>query len=58
MGQLYHPEIYDVTRPVPSYWEATASPPGFTAEALAGEEACEVAVIGGGIVFLFMRLFG
>jgi glycine/D-amino acid oxidase-like deaminating enzyme len=56
MGQLYHPEIYDVTRPVPSYWEATAPPPGFTAEALAGEEACEVAVIGGGFTGLSTAL--
>jgi glycine/D-amino acid oxidase-like deaminating enzyme len=56
MGQLYHPEIYDVTRPVPSYWEATAPPPRFTAAALAGEEACEVAVIGGGFTGLSTAL--
>ncbi len=48
MKTLYHPSIYDDTNAVPSYWEASAPPAAFDETALAGEESCEVAVIGGG----------
>ncbi|MEX0922839.1 MAG: FAD-binding oxidoreductase [Rhodovibrionaceae bacterium] len=48
MKTLYHPEIYDDSQPVPSYWEASAPPPDFDETPLTGEESCEVAVIGGG----------
>jgi len=55
MAALYHPSIYDGSRPVPSYWEATAPPPG-DHRPLEGEESCEVAVIGGGYTGLSTAL--
>jgi len=48
MGRLYHPAIYDSSRPVPSYWEATAPAPNDADRPLVGAESCDVAVIGGG----------
>ena len=44
---LYHANLY--AKPaVASYWEATAPPPVADSGPLAGEQSCEVAVIGGG----------
>ncbi len=53
---LYHSDIYDVSRPVPSYWEENApvSQQGF--EALESDQRCEVAVIGGGYTGLSAAL--
>ncbi len=48
MAQLYHPSIYDTGRPVCSYWEETAGPPVEGCAPLARDEACEVAIVGGG----------
>jgi glycine/D-amino acid oxidase-like deaminating enzyme len=47
-SDLYHPEHYDRSRPVPSYWEATGGPPPAGVTPLAGDTATEVAIIGGG----------
>lgn len=44
---LYHGDLYD-TRPVPSYWEATAKPPQAGFDPLKGDETCDVAIIGAG----------
>jgi glycine/D-amino acid oxidase-like deaminating enzyme len=53
---LYHPDIYDASRPVPSYWEQNAplSQHGF--EPLQSEQRCEVAIIGGGYTGLSAAL--
>lgn len=48
MRRLYDDNLYDFATPQPSYWEATAPPPDFVAPPLTDDEACEVAVIGGG----------
>jgi glycine/D-amino acid oxidase-like deaminating enzyme len=56
MKALYHPALYDVDRPVASYWEASAPPPDPGDRPLAGDEACEVAVIGGGYTGLSTAL--
>ena len=45
---LYHPATADTARTVPSYWEATAGPAPEGCAPLAGDESCDVAVIGGG----------
>jgi glycine/D-amino acid oxidase-like deaminating enzyme len=56
MPPLYHPDIYDVSRPVPSYWEENAPvfQQGF--EPLESDQRCEVAVIGGGYTGLSAAL--
>lgn len=56
MPPLYHPDIYDVSRPVPSYWEDSApvSQQGF--EPLEGDERCDVAIVGGGYTGLSAAL--
>ena len=48
MTQLYHPDVYDTSRAVPSYWEETAPPLQAGYDSLATDERCDVAVIGGG----------
>lgn len=53
---LFHPSIYDDRRPAQSYWEATAPPPDPAWLPLAGEERCDVAVIGGGFTGLSAAL--
>lgn len=45
---LYHPAIHDFSRPVPSYWEATAPPLAEVSAPLEGAVETEVAIIGGG----------
>ena len=56
MPPLYHPDIYDVSRAVPSYWEETApvSQQGF--EPLESDQRCDVAIIGGGYTGLSAAL--
>lgn len=46
-GRLYHYDLYDWSRPVPSYWEAESGPHPHYAR-LEGEISVDVAVIGGG----------
>ncbi len=53
---LYHPDIYDVSRPVPSYWEENAPVSQQGLEALESDQRCEVAVIGGGYTGLSAAL--
>src|SRR4051812_50181063 len=45
---LYHAAHYDRERPLGTYWEATGAPEPVGLEPLAGDTACEVAIIGGG----------
>ncbi|HMA14417.1 MAG: NAD(P)/FAD-dependent oxidoreductase [Bacteroidota bacterium] len=56
MTHLYHPVLYDRDAPVGSYWEASAPPLGRATPPLAGEAACEVAVIGAGYTGLTAAL--
>ena len=49
---LYHPDHFDRTRPVPSYWAATAGEPPAGAAPLAGDRTVEVAILGGGLTGL------
>jgi glycine/D-amino acid oxidase-like deaminating enzyme len=46
--KLVHSDALHFDTPVASYWEASADPLGLSLAALAGEQACDVAVIGGG----------
>ena len=48
MPSTTHPDAFHFERPVPSYWEASADPPGFQAPPLTGTEKTEVAIIGAG----------
>ena len=47
-NRLYHRNMYRFGEPEPSYWEATQDDTELAAEALIGNEQCEVAIIGGG----------
>jgi len=53
---LYHPAMYDDSRPVPSYWEASTDRTADPFHPLAGHESAEVAVIGGGYTGLSVAL--
>lgn len=46
--RLYHADMYRFERPEPSYWQATAADVSLDAAPLAGDERCDVAIIGGG----------
>ncbi len=48
--------MYDDSRPVPSYWEATANPPAQPDPALQTDESCDVAIVGGGYTGLSAAL--
>jgi glycine/D-amino acid oxidase-like deaminating enzyme len=56
MTALYHPSIYDTKHPVHSYWEETAGPPVEGWAPLAQDDACDVAIIGGGYTGLSAAL--
>jgi glycine/D-amino acid oxidase-like deaminating enzyme len=45
---LYDDEMYRFNRPEPSYWQATGDDGQPSFEPLTGNEACDVAIIGGG----------
>jgi len=45
---LYSPDMYKFTQPVPSYWEATGGDLLPHASPLQSDAKCEVAIIGGG----------
>lgn len=51
-----HANLYRFDAPQASYWEATANVPDVPAPALAGDESCDVAVIGGGYTGLSAAL--
>ncbi len=53
---MYHAAMYDDSRPVPSYWEATVAPDAEAYRPLEGDETCDVAVIGGGFTGLSCAL--
>lgn len=48
MGRLYADNLYRFDVPQPSYWEATAGGVTVEAPALDRDDACDVAIIGGG----------
>lgn len=56
MQHLYHRDAFDTTRPVPSYWEATAGRAVEEAAPLDADTRCDVAVIGGGYTGLSAAL--
>jgi len=49
---LFAPELYDGSKPQPSWWEASAPIPQDRYAPFEGETECEVAVIGGGFTGL------
>ena len=53
---MYHATMYDDSHPVPSYWEATVESDDGEYRPLDGDEACDVAVIGGGFTGLSCAL--
>lgn len=46
--RLYHADMYRFERPEPSYWQATAEDTADRGAPLAGDQNCDVAIIGGG----------
>lgn len=56
MRHIYHSSAFDPKIPVGSYWEDSAPPLAVDTPPLAGEETCEVAVIGGGYTGLSAAL--
>lgn len=56
MVHLTHPTATDPTLPVGSYWEASAPPAQSSFAPLAGEETCDIAVIGAGYTGLSAAL--
>jgi len=53
---LFHPDVYDTGRSVPSYWEESAPIPQDAFAPLEGDADCEVAIIGGGFTGLSAAL--
>ena len=56
MAPFYPPSVYDATRPVGSYWEATAGPAVAGCPPLEGSATAEAAIIGGGYTGLSAAL--
>ncbi len=56
MNRLYHDDMYRFAEPQPSLWEATAGAARPEAKPLAGDESCDVAIIGGGYTGLSAAL--
>lgn len=56
MRRLYHPDMYRFDRAEPSLWEADAPAARLPGSPLAGDERCEVAVIGAGYTGLSAAL--
>lgn len=56
MRHIHHPAAFDPDIPVDSYWAATAPAVAAPTPPLSGDEACEVAVIGGGYTGLSAAL--
>jgi glycine/D-amino acid oxidase-like deaminating enzyme len=54
--RLYDANLYQFDSPQTSYWEATAGDIEVPAPALAGDESCDVAIIGGGYTGLSAAL--
>ena len=48
MKQLYDKAIYDVNKPIESYWEEVSSIDQNKYPKLIGDQSCDVCVIGGG----------
>jgi glycine/D-amino acid oxidase-like deaminating enzyme len=56
VARLYHESLYRFDEAQPSYWEETAGDRDLAGRALAGDESCDVAVIGGGYTGLSAAL--
>lgn len=56
MRRPFDDNLYRFDTPQPSYWEATADTSCVAAAALAGDERCDVAIIGGGYTGLSAAL--
>lgn len=56
MPSTTHPHAFHFTRPVDSYWEASADPLDIGTPPLESEQSCEVAVIGAGYTGLSAAL--
>ncbi len=54
--RLYHEDAYDFANPVPSYWEATATPLSFSPERCVSAREADVAIIGAGYAGLSAAL--
>jgi len=54
--RLFHESLYRFDEAQPSYWEETAGERGLVDQPLAGDEHCDVAVIGGGFTGLSAAL--
>ncbi len=48
MSNLFHSSLYRFDQAQPSYWEASAGGNELRGESLAGDQRCDVAIIGGG----------
>ncbi len=57
MKHLFDASLYRFDEAQPSYWEASAPPAGFDAAPLEGDEACDVAIVGGGYTGLAAAYF-
>lgn len=56
MKRLYHDDMYRFSEPQPSWWEASVGGARPEAQPLAGDEACDVGIIGGGYTGLSAAL--
>ena len=56
MKTLFHSSLYQFDQPQPSYWEASAGESRYEAAPLAGEQSCDIAIIGGGYTGLSAAL--
>lgn len=54
--KLVHPDALHFDQPVDSYWESSADPQNLSLSTLAGQESCDVAVVGGGFTGLSAAL--
>jgi hypothetical protein len=48
MQPTTHPDAFHFDRPVASFWEASAEPPGVDTWPLEGDSSCDVAIVGAG----------
>ena len=56
MNRVLHPDSCHFDRPAASYWDASAAPLGQDCPALAGDESCDIAIIGAGYTGLSAAL--
>ena len=56
MKPLFHPSLYQIDQPQPSYWEKSAGDVSVQGKPLAGAQRCDVTIIGGGYTGLSVAL--